>query len=100
MTALVSDYPARQKLKALDVESLFDVVVANGEANGPPRLKPWPDGLLRAAAVLNVQPQHCLVVGDRPDLDGLAAYRAGMDYAPPALRLLTEGSLAGRASAL
>ena len=81
-TALVSDYPARQKLKALGADDLFDVVVANGELDGPRRMKPWPQGFLAAAARLNVDPQHCLAIGDRPELDGVAAHRAGIDYAP------------------
>jgi putative hydrolase of the HAD superfamily len=75
-TALVSDYPAERKLEALGVRALFDVVVANGEANGPRRLKPDPEGYLRAAELLQVPPARCLVIGDRDDADGEAA-RAG-----------------------
>jgi FMN phosphatase YigB (HAD superfamily) len=63
-TALVSDYPAERKLEALGVRALFDVVVANGEANGPRRLKPDPEGYLRAAELLQVPPARCLVIGD------------------------------------
>ena len=79
-TALVSDYPATEKLQALDAVSLFDVVIANGEPNGPPRLKPWPDGYLRAAEQLGVAPDRCLVLGDRDDADGEAARRGGMEF--------------------
>ena len=79
-TAVVSDYPARHKLRAMGVESLFDAVVANGEPGGPPRLKPHPDGLLAAAAALGVVPERCLVIGDRPDADGAAAKAAGMAF--------------------
>jgi len=79
-TALVSDYPAAQKLQALGCAELFDVVVANGEANGPPHLKPKPDGYLRAAQLLGVSPEKCLVIGDRPDADGAAAKAANMDF--------------------
>lgn len=79
-TALVSDYPARRKLAALGAEQLFDVVVASGEPGGPGRLKPWPDGYLKAAAALDVAPERCLVIGDRADADGLAAARAGMTF--------------------
>lgn len=79
-TALVSDYPARQKLRALGAEALFDVVIANGEAGGPPRIKPSPDGYLRAAARLGVRPEQCLVIGDREDADGLAARKANMRF--------------------
>ncbi len=80
MTALVSDYPVRVKLEALEAASLFDVVVANGEPGGPGRLKPWPDGYLLAAERLGVAPADCLVIGDRKDADGEAARRAGMAF--------------------
>lgn len=75
-TALVSDYPAQRKLEALNAPGLFDVVVASGEANGPRRLKPDPEGYLRAAELLHTDPSRCLVIGDREDADGAAA-RAG-----------------------
>jgi len=79
-TALVSDYPARQKLAALNAVQLFDVVVACGEADGPLELKPSPQGYLLAAERLGVEPSRCLVIGDREDADGEAARRAGMRY--------------------
>ena len=79
-TALVSDYPARRKLEALCATPLFDVIVASGEPDGPSRLKPHPSGMLRAAAALGVAPARCLVLGDRPDADGLAASSAGMAF--------------------
>jgi HAD superfamily hydrolase (TIGR01549 family) len=79
-TALVSDYPASLKLKALGAADLFDVVVASGEIGGPPRLKPAPDGYLLAAHRLGVDPADCLVIGDRIDTDGEAARRAGMTF--------------------
>jgi FMN phosphatase YigB (HAD superfamily) len=79
-TALVSDYPARRKLEALGASALFDAVVASGEPGGPRRLKPHPDGLLRAAAALEVDPSACLVIGDRDDADGEAARAAGMAF--------------------
>jgi FMN phosphatase YigB (HAD superfamily) len=79
-TALVSDYPARQKLAALQSENLFDIVVACGEPDGPTELKPSPQGYLLAAQRLGVEPSRCLVIGDRDDADGEAARRAGMDF--------------------
>jgi HAD superfamily hydrolase (TIGR01549 family) len=78
--ALVSDYPARRKLAALGCGELFDAVVASGEAGGPRWLKPHPDGLLTAAEQLGVSPSRCLVLGDRLDVDGEAARRAGMSF--------------------
>jgi HAD superfamily hydrolase (TIGR01549 family) len=79
-TALVSDYPARRKLEALGATALFDVIVASGEPAGPVRLKPHPSGVLLAAAALAVAPAHCLMIGDRPDTDGMAANSAGMAF--------------------
>lgn len=79
-TALVSDYPASAKLAALEATALFDAVVASGEAGGPRRLKPHPDGYLEAARRLNVAPNECLVIGDREDADGAAARAAGMAF--------------------
>jgi HAD superfamily hydrolase (TIGR01549 family) len=79
-TALVSDYPAALKLKALAADGLFDVVVACGEEDGPLRWKPSPEGLLAAARRLGVQPNEALVIGDRNEVDGEAARRAGMQY--------------------
>jgi FMN phosphatase YigB (HAD superfamily) len=79
-TALVSDYPARAKLAAMRVAHLFDVVIASGESHEPLRLKPWPDGYLRAAETLRILPKDCLVIGDRIDADGHAARLAGMAF--------------------
>ncbi len=79
-TALVSDYPAERKIDALGERSLFEVIVANGEAHGPKRLKPDPEGYLHAAELLGVAPSRCLVVGDRDDADGAAARSAGMAF--------------------
>ena len=79
-TALVSDYPARAKLVALGATQLFDQVVANGEPGGPLRLKPAAAGYLLAAQRLGVEPEACLVIGDRKDADGLAASRANMRF--------------------
>jgi HAD superfamily hydrolase (TIGR01509 family) len=43
-------------------------------------MKPDPDGMLRAAALLRVPPERCLVIGDRDDADGGAARAAGMGF--------------------
>ncbi len=79
-TALVSDYPATDKLKSLSAFELFDRVIASGEPGGPRHLKPSPDGFLLAAEALGVEPNRCLVIGDRDDADGEAARAAGMEF--------------------
>lgn len=97
-TALVSDYPSREKLGALGALGLFDVVVANGEAEGPRRLKPSPEGFLLAAGRLGVSPPDCLVIGDRIDVDGLAARRAGMAFRHVSEPVETASTAAASAS--
>jgi HAD superfamily hydrolase (TIGR01509 family) len=72
-----SDYPAEAKLRALGVHALFDVVVCAQDADVK-RFKPDPRGLLVAASKLGVSPQETLYVGDRPEVDAVAADRAGM----------------------
>ncbi|MFM9965554.1 MAG: HAD family hydrolase [Planctomycetaceae bacterium] len=79
-TALVSDYPARVKLAALDATKLFDVVIANGESLTPYRLKPSPQAFVSAANQLGLRCDECLVLGDRLDADGMAAQQAGMAF--------------------
>ena len=79
-TALVSDYPASDKLAAMGIAPLFELVVANGEPGGPSALKPAPDGYLAAARGLGCAPADCLVIGDRADADGAAAAAAGMAF--------------------
>lgn len=72
-----SDYPAHSKLHALQVGPLFDVVVCAQDANVQ-RFKPHPRGLLVAIEQLGVQPEETLYVGDRPEVDAVAAARAGV----------------------
>lgn len=79
-TAVVSDYPAKHKLRSLQLHELFDIVIANGESDGPEALKPEPSGYLKAAERLGVVPGECLVIGDRDDADGKAAQAAGMAF--------------------
>jgi putative hydrolase of the HAD superfamily len=79
-TALVSDYPAAQKLAAMNADGLFDVVIASGEAEQLCSLKPNPSGYLLAAERLEVPAIECLVIGDREDADGQAAKNAGMSF--------------------
>jgi HAD superfamily hydrolase (TIGR01509 family) len=64
----------------MGIARVFDAVVASGDPDGPPRLKPAPGGYLKAAHKLGVRPEACLVIGDRPDTDGVAAAAAGMRF--------------------
>ena len=74
---VLSDYPAEPKLDALGLGQRFDVVLA-AQSPEVSAFKPDPRGLQVAMKRLRVDPQHCLYVGDRPDVDGTAAAAAGM----------------------
>ena len=75
--AVCSDYPVDQKLAALGLSA--EVTVWAGEPEVE-LLKPHPAGLLLAARRMGLEPQACLVIGDRPERDGEAARRANMDF--------------------
>lgn len=77
--AIVSDYPALDKLEAMALPAGQGVdLVIDCRALGA--LKPAPDGLLAAAALLGHRPGALLHVGDRWETDGLAAAAAGARF--------------------
>lgn len=77
---VLSDYPAAEKLKALGIDKYFNAVVtpADPEVSG---FKPWSNGFAVIAARMGLEPTQMLYVGDRPEVDGLGASRAGMEVA-------------------
>ncbi|MDT7041974.1 HAD family hydrolase [Candidatus Nitronereus thalassa] len=72
-----SDYPAQEKLEALELESFVQLVLCatDKEINA---FKPHPRGFLRACECWGLPPQEVLYVGDRPEVDGKGALAAGM----------------------
>ncbi len=75
--AVLSDYPADQKLAAMGIREYFDAVVcAQDPAVG--RFKPDPRGLLETLRRIEVEAGEALYIGDRAEVDGEAASRAGM----------------------
>ena len=72
-----SDYPAVAKLRALELETFFDVIVSAQDPDVR-RFKPDPRGLEVTLYRLGVDPSRAIYVGDRPSVDGAAARRAGM----------------------
>jgi len=72
-----SDYPVREKLKALDLDDLFEVQLAatDSEINA---FKPHPRGFLIGCEALGFEPQDVVYVGDRTDVDAEGAKAAGM----------------------
>jgi beta-phosphoglucomutase-like phosphatase (HAD superfamily) len=75
LLGVFSDYPARDKLRALGLTAQFVVSAACGEVN---RLKPKHAGLLVAAEKLGVVAAECLFIGDQEAKEGECAWRAGM----------------------
>ncbi len=76
-TAIFSDYPADDKVAALELSP--DCIVCTTDRNVD-ALKPNPKGLFVVAETLGVSIKHCLFIGDRDDRDGECARRAGMPY--------------------
>ena len=77
---LVSDGDAtiqRNKLRALGLESRFDIVVFTDEL-GREHRKPSPVSLLAALTALGVDARDAVFVGDHPEKDIAAATAAGM----------------------
>jgi len=72
-----SDYPASRKLEAMGIQDHFDVVVTAQDAEVQ-RFKPNPHGLQVTLHRLGVAAHEALCVGDRADVDGIAALRAGI----------------------
>jgi HAD superfamily hydrolase (TIGR01549 family) len=75
--AIYSDYKADDKLKSMGLQA--DLVVASTDPQID-RLKPDPKALHFIMEQLGVKGEECLFIGDRPELDGICAERAGMPY--------------------
>lgn len=77
-TAIYSDYPAAQKLKAMGLKA--DLVV-NSTDPAINALKPAPNGILYILEQLGIQNKEtCLFIGDRDELDGACARNAGVNF--------------------
>lgn len=76
-TAVFSDYRADEKLVAMELQA--DLIVAATDPQVD-LFKPNPKGLLYIAQQFNVSVEECVFIGDRTELDGECAKRAGMKY--------------------
>ncbi len=74
VVGVLSDYPARAKLAALGLSA--DLVVSAADP-GVGRLKPHPHGLRTLLDAAGVAAAEAVLIGDRPERDGLCARRAG-----------------------
>ena len=75
--AACSDYPAARKLGAMGIAGAFPVVVSAQDPDVQ-RFKPDPRVLETALRRLGVEKEEALYVGDRPEVDAVAARRAGI----------------------
>ena len=73
--AVLSDYPAREKLKALGLGA--DIIVCAGDPDVGV-LKPHPAGLQRVLSRAEVPARAAIMIGDRVDRDWAVAQRHGM----------------------
>lgn len=65
----------RKKIKNLDLEKYFHKIYISEETGHP---KPKPDAFFQIIEYFNVQPQHCLMIGDDWDVDVVQAKKLGM----------------------
>jgi HAD superfamily hydrolase (TIGR01509 family) len=75
--AVVSDYPAQEKLLALGLDRYFRCVISPPDP-GMERFKPDPSGILAALRELKIDAAEAIYIGDRPEVDAEAAKRAGV----------------------
>ena len=76
-TAILSDYPAEEKMAALGISA--DLVLCTTQA-AIDRFKPDPKGLAVISGELGIPLPSMLLIGDRDDRDGECARRAGIPY--------------------
>ena len=77
ITAAYSDYPAAEKLKALDIDADYVFCSCDEAINV---MKPAPEAMRKILDILGMEPEEVLMIGDRYSKDGLAAKNAGMDF--------------------
>lgn len=75
--AVYSDYPAKDKLKSLDIQADFTFCSSDADINC---MKPQPRAMNVILKKLNVSCADALMIGDRFSKDGMAAKNIGMDY--------------------
>lgn len=75
--AVVSDYPAQEKLRALGLDQYFRCVISPPDPRMA-RFKPDPGGILAVLRELKIDATEAVYIGDRPDVDAEAAKRAGV----------------------
>lgn len=77
VVAVLSDYPAADKLAALGLDADQQVSAVDPEVD---RLKPHPRGLQRVLELTGVPVEQSVMIGDRDERDGECARRAGTHW--------------------
>lgn len=75
--AAYSDYPASEKLKALQIRADYVFCSSDDDINC---MKPHPKAVQIILEKLDLSGKEVLMIGDRYSKDGLAAINSGMDY--------------------
>ena len=75
--AVLSDYPAEEKLERLELGADIVVTAEDPEVD---RLKPNVAGLQYLLARTGIPPERCLLIGDRNDRDGECARRLDVPF--------------------
>ncbi|MGC4234638.1 MAG: HAD family hydrolase [Niabella sp.] len=75
--AAYSDYPANDKLNAMDLQTDISVSSTDAEINS---FKPSPRAIYFICKELNIAKEACLFIGDRDSRDGQCARNAGVRY--------------------
>ncbi len=75
-----SDYPVENKLNALDISRFMTTTVSSSD-HGVNGFKPNTNGFAVAVSKMGLVPPEVLYVGDREDVDGIGASKAGMQVA-------------------
>jgi len=75
--AVLSDYPAEEKLQAMGLQADFITDAAHKDVNA---LKPDPAGLKYIADYFKTDIHDIVFIGDRDDADGEAARQINMQY--------------------
>jgi FMN phosphatase YigB (HAD superfamily) len=76
---IFSDLPSAMKLRALGIENFFEAVISAQDPKVQ-RFKPDPRGLQLVLERMGNAASRALYVGDRPEIAGVAAERAGMAF--------------------
>lgn len=77
LLGVLSDYPAEDKLCAMGLRNYFDVVVSASDPEVQ-SFKPSPRGLEIVLRRLGLEKHEVLYIGDRPEVDGVAAAAVGV----------------------